>query len=153
MAKRSKKIVEPDPVDKDENLVIDDDDDDDENGLTCTKRYTVSRFIPEKSSGGSKHWKDFFETNTLAVAKKEAEKVVKAENIPVTIWDREKWFLDHLLISPEIKEDEDGTIQQKTTAKSSSSTKKRGSGSGGTDGSVRNSDTAKPKPKHRRRNS
>lgn len=124
MAKRqSRRSVEPKPVDEDDEGLIDGEDDEDDedessSGLTCTKRYTVSRYVPQKSFGGSRLYKDFYETDVLADAKKEAEKVVKAEKLEITIWDRDNWYLDAIRYIPESNEnDYDSKPKPKHTRK------------------------------------
>lgn len=140
--KKSKKIVEPKPVEEVEELEEDDsfiDDDDEDDGLTYTKRFTVSFFQPEKSYGGSRCYKDFCETNTLAEAKKEAQKLIDEKKVEIMICDRDKWCLEPLLLQPpeEEKSDDTTTTESKTSSKRG---KKKGT-----------STSAKPKPKHTRR--
>lgn len=110
--KRIKRTVESKSVD--ENEFLNDEDEDiiegdieDDNGLTYTKRYTVSILLPEKSCEGTRSYKDFYETNVLVDAKKEAEKSFKEDKLEVTIWDHEKWHLDPIRYIPEVKEVED----------------------------------------------
>lgn len=158
--KRSKKIVEPDIIDEDEDeaiegdeVVVDDDDDDD--GLTYTKRFTVSYFQPEKSSGGSRCYKDFYETNTMADAKKEAQKAIEEKNVTMMISDRENWYLGSILMHPEVnevKEDEDDTTIG-TTKKSSGvrNVGRKGAKRGTVIPDSTKSDSTLPKPKHPRK--
>lgn len=167
--KRAKKAVEPEPFDdEDDDVIIEGDevenDDGDDDGLTYTKRYTVSRFVPEKSYGGSRLYKDFYETDVLAEAKKEAEKVLNEEKLESTIWDRENWCISPIRYVPEAKEEdetENKIEKEKVKVKEDNATTKNKpdrvrdvgrKGTGSKRGSSKpDSESSLPKPKHPRK--
>lgn len=80
-----------------------------EHDLTYTKRYTISLFNPEKSGVGCKVYDDVAETDKLADAKKQAQKLLEAENQIVAIWDRDWGTNPPIILEPpqEVKDDDD----------------------------------------------
>lgn len=128
-----KKIAKIKPVEEPEE--IDSSNDEEDEGLTYTKRYTVSYFRPEKSSIGSKSYKDFYETDIFSDAKKEAESALKERKVEIKIWDRENWCFNPISLQSEGNKDDTETTESSTNTIS---------------GSNKTTDS-RPRPKHVRR--
>jgi len=163
MAKKRTKRIDPEPEPEIEDEIQEDSSSDDDDGLTYTKRYTVSIFQPAKSYIGCKCYKDFYETDQLADAKKTAEATFKEENLEVVIWDRERFSDDPIRYIPDepVKDDEDDSATTKPAAKTRRRTNKKDAASPTSSTSGRSKSEpdrvsggnaeSLPRPKHPRR--